>query len=269
MPASRRTVGPTGLSVMLDDADLSVRDLAFWMMCVSDNTATDVLMERLGGPARINATLRSLGLVETHLIGDCKVLLDGLMVELGIGPDLTIDDVTEGQLRGAVALQPEGTNHSTARDVTSLLSMIWRDEAAPPDACAEVRRIMALQVWPHRLTAGFDDGIRISAKTGTLPGIRNEAGVVEPPTAAATRSPSSPAPARSPSANPPSTPPSAPPPASPSTRCLARSSRVCGAWLRSADLPACSQEALAGFCFKGGLPTFRAVKTPLRRLRRP
>lgn len=44
---------------------------------------------------------------------------------------------------------------------------------------AEVRRVMALQVWPHRLSSGFPDGVRVSAKTGTLPGIRNEVGVVE------------------------------------------------------------------------------------------
>ena len=34
-------------------------------------------------------------------------------------------------------------------------------------------------------------------------------------------------------------------------------------------LPVRSQEALAGFCFKGGVATFRAVKVSLRRLRRP
>ena len=39
------------------------------------------------------------------------------------------------------------------------------------------------------------------------------------------------------------------------------------AWLR-VRLPCCSQEALAGFVLQGGLATFRAVKTPLRRLRR-
>ena len=43
---------------------------------------------------------------------------------------------------------------------------------------AEIRRIMALQVWPHRLTSGFPAGVTLAAKTGTLPGIRNEAGVV-------------------------------------------------------------------------------------------
>ncbi len=34
--------------------------------------------------------------------------------------------------------------------------------------------------WPQ-LTAGFPDGVKLAAKTGTLPGIRNEAGVVAYP----------------------------------------------------------------------------------------
>jgi beta-lactamase class A len=79
------------------------------------------------------------------------------------------------------AIDAKRTNRTTPREMTRLLSMIWRDEAGPPDACAEVRRIMGLQVWPHRLTSGFGDGVKLSAKTGTLPAIRNEAGVVELP----------------------------------------------------------------------------------------
>src|SRR5437764_10718073 len=55
VPAGRRTDGPTGLSVMVDDVNVSLRDLAFWMMSVSDNTATDVIMEMLGGPGPITA----------------------------------------------------------------------------------------------------------------------------------------------------------------------------------------------------------------------
>nr|WP_269801350.1 serine hydrolase [Streptomyces odonnellii] len=35
---------------------------------------------------------------------------------------------------------------------------------------------------PHRLRSGFpDDGVKVSGKTGTLPSVRNETGVVEYP----------------------------------------------------------------------------------------
>ena len=178
VPAGRRTMGPTGLSVMRDDVEVSVRDLAYLMMSVSDNTATDVIMEMVGND-RIGSTLDSLGVRETVVAEDCAALLDGLLTDLGRSadnPDLS--SVAPEVFDAARALTPGMTNRTTPRDMTRLLSMIWRDEAGAPEACAEVRRIMALQVWPHRLSSGFPDGVVVAGKTGTLPGIRNEVGVV-------------------------------------------------------------------------------------------
>lgn len=179
VPADRRTLGPTGLSVMQDDVDISVRDLAFWMMCVSDNTATDVLQE-LVGTDRINKTLADLGLGNTFLEGDCHHLLSTLVEDAGgiekIGPSLTAE-----QIAACRSLNAPQTNRTTPRDAATLLRLIWTDQAGPPEACAEVRRIMGLQVWPHRLSSAFGDGIKVSGKTGTLIGIRNEIGVVEYP----------------------------------------------------------------------------------------
>jgi beta-lactamase class A len=182
VPAHRRTTGPTGISVMLDDVDVSLRDLTFLMMSVSDNTATDVIMELLGGVEPINATMCELGLEHTRLLGDC----DHLLTDLGQRLDLadrggSWQDIDPETMRSCEALHAPGTNASTPREMTTLLGLIWGDEAASPAACAEIRRILALQVWPHRITSGFPDGVAIAAKTGTLPGLRNEAGVVEYP----------------------------------------------------------------------------------------
>lgn len=181
IPADRRTPGPTGLSVMCDAAELSLRDLAFWMMCVSDNTATDVIMELLGGPDPVNATMAALGLTDIHLVGDCDVLLSELTHQLGLDGLQELAALKDDVLRDCRGLQPDGTNRGTPRAITSLLAMIWNNKVAAPDDCGEIRRIMSLQVWPHRITSGFGDGVLISAKTGTLPGIRNEAGVVQLP----------------------------------------------------------------------------------------
>jgi beta-lactamase class A len=182
IPAGRRTLGPTGLSAMLDDVELSVRDLAFMMMSVSDNTATDVLMERVGVDA-IAATLASLGCWETVVAEDCNALLAGLAADLTVdgAEPVSLAEADPTLLDKARALDAARTNRTTPREMTQLLSLIWRDEAAAPDACAEARRIMALQVWPHRLRSGFGDEVTVAAKTGTLPGIRNEAGVVTYP----------------------------------------------------------------------------------------
>jgi beta-lactamase class A len=45
-----------------------------------------------------------------------------------------------------------------------------------------MRNVLRLQVWPHRLSSGFpDDDVLVAGKTGTLPPLRSEVGVVELP----------------------------------------------------------------------------------------
>ncbi len=78
-------------------------------------------------------------------------------------------------------LDPRRTSASTPRDITTLLDAIWSDRAASPAACQTVRDIMARQIWPHRLSSGFPTEVTIAAKTGSLPAVRNECGVVTYP----------------------------------------------------------------------------------------
>jgi beta-lactamase class A len=79
-------------------------------------------------------------------------------------------------------LDPKRSNSATPRALTSLLCAIWRDEAASPASCDAMRRMLGFQVWPHRLASGFPyDDVRVSGKTGTLPTMRHEIGVVEYP----------------------------------------------------------------------------------------
>ena len=184
IPATGRTRGDTGLSAMADDAELSLRDLAYLMMSVSDNHATDVLIDLLGLD-RIARTLGELDLHRTTVRLRCKDIVETIEEDLGLADydwRRSMDPRTAELLSSCRAVTPHLTNHTTPRESTALLSAVWRAEGLPEQACAEVRRILALQVWPHRLTAGFPmDDVRISGKTGTLPYVRNEVGVVEYP----------------------------------------------------------------------------------------
>ncbi|WP_166353122.1 serine hydrolase [Phytoactinopolyspora limicola] len=186
IPAGDRSLGPTGLSVMLDDTELSLRDAAYLMMSVSDNHATDVLMDFLGVQA-INDRLRTLGLEQTVAMYSCDALFRTMAEDLTGSDDVgqllsMLSDVPDEKLLGLRALDPEQTDRSTPRETTALLTELWRPRTLPEEACAEARRIMGLQVWPHRLTSGFpDDTITVSGKTGTLSHVRNEVGVVEYP----------------------------------------------------------------------------------------
>ncbi|GGP87081.1 serine hydrolase [Streptosporangium pseudovulgare] len=175
--ADRHTPGATGVSAMSDDVTMSLRDLAYLMMAVSDNTAADTLMDRVGLSA-VNTMLAGLGLTGTRVEHDCRGLFASIVEDSG-QEEMPTDPAVLARLR---ALDPARTNRSTPRETTRLLGMIWRDEAASPRSCAAMRRLLGLQVWPHRLAAGFPyDDVAVSGKTGTLPTIRNEAGVVEYP----------------------------------------------------------------------------------------
>lgn len=175
--------GGIGTAGLADPVEMSVRDLALMMMSMSDNAATDAVLERVGLDV-VNGVLAELGRDGTHLIGGCVELLASLYTELGAETDEEIaagmaERAAAGTLLELSVCVPERTTRGTARDIAELLAQIWRDEAGVEEACAEVRTIMGRQIWPHRLSSGFDDSWKIGAKTGTLPGWRNEAGVVE------------------------------------------------------------------------------------------
>ncbi|MET9715203.1 serine hydrolase [Streptomyces rochei] len=178
-PPAGRTPGPTGLAAMLDPVRLSLRDAALLMMSVSDNTAADLLLRRVGLDA-VNRTTARLGLTRTRAVYGFGEMLATMREDAGpAGTRALTDPHVLTRLR---ALDPARTNRSTPRDMTRLLTALWRDEACPPQYGAAMRRVMGLQVWPHRLASGFPfDDVHVAGKTGTLPTLRNEVGVVEYP----------------------------------------------------------------------------------------
>ncbi|MEU6313127.1 serine hydrolase [Streptomyces sp. NPDC047014] len=178
-PPAGRATGPTGLAAMLDTVRISLRDAAYLMTAVSDNAAAELLLERVGLDA-VNDTTRRLGLTATHAPHTFAQTLATLREDAGpAGTQALTDPHVITRLR---ALDPTRTNHSTPRDMTRLLTAIWRDEACAPEHGAAIRRLLGLQVWPHRMASGFPfDDVHVAGKTGTLPTLRNEVGVIEYP----------------------------------------------------------------------------------------
>lgn len=180
---ARYRIGGLGTAGCADDVRMSLRDLALFMMTMSDNAATDVLYHRLGAAA-VDAVLADLALTGTRIIGCCEDLFRTIGADLGGDPadvDAALAAATEEQVLGLAVLDPARTSASTPRETGALLDAIWTDRAAAPAACERVRAIMAQQIWPHRLSSGFDADVTVAAKTGTLPTVRNECGVVTYP----------------------------------------------------------------------------------------
>ncbi|MFT2019959.1 serine hydrolase [Streptomyces sp. 796.1] len=172
----RRTKGPTGLAVMLDPARLSLRDLAAQTVAVSDNTAADVLWDEVGLET-VNRTMAELGLTRTRAVHSMRDLVASMVADAGpAGPAALVEPATVARLR---VLDPAHTNHSTARELTALLAAVWRDEVCGGEHGELLRRVLGLQTWSHRLASGFPfDDVQVSGKTGTLPTLRHEVGVV-------------------------------------------------------------------------------------------
>src|SRR5689334_6184836 len=67
-------LGGWGTAGCADDVEMSLRDLAYFTMSVSDNTAADLLLRRVG-PDLLPLLAQELGLTRTHLIGGPRELL--------------------------------------------------------------------------------------------------------------------------------------------------------------------------------------------------
>ena len=177
---SRYQIGGTGTAGCADAVEMSLRDLALFMMAMSDNAATDVVYNRVGRRA-IKEVIDELGLVNTRVRGDMESLALEVVAELGLANARDLD----AQVRRAgnrawdlALIDPTRTTCSTPRDIGILLEAIWTGHAGRNETSAAVRELMSHQITQHRLAAGFDEGTAVVSKTGTLPSVRNDAGVV-------------------------------------------------------------------------------------------
>lgn len=185
---------PAGLSIFSDEVEVSLRDLAAAMLTVSDALATDVLLARVG-VERVNELMRRLGFPQTVVVHGVKSMFDALAADCGFADwaafaahpwdSVPADETARvlGRFGASSTCDPATANRTTARETTGLLRAIWRDEAAPPDACRAVRSLMGKQLQRERIARAFQEhDVRFSGKTGTFGGrFRNEAGVFELP----------------------------------------------------------------------------------------
>ena len=193
----QRTPGPVGVSLMLDEVRMSVRDLVVAMLTISDNVATDELID-LVGLDQINCLTRELGLEQTLITSTLRDALDEVAGEAGfatyaalvahepgtMGPPSDHDIRT--RLYSSAALDPTRGTRTTAAETVGLLQAIWTNQAAPAEACASIRLLMGQQLTRQRIASAFAPPVSVAAKSGGLLGVaRNEAGVVTFPDGAA------------------------------------------------------------------------------------
>jgi beta-lactamase class A len=164
LPPPGQRVAGGGVLKQLEVGQLSLRDLVELTICVSDNVATNALVERCGGAGAVNAYLAGLGLAETRMPGPVDFARITHDVDGGIGV-------------------------STPREQTRLLAMLVRDEILTPALCGHLRGVMGRQHlldqaprwlgWnTYAQYHGRDWPLWVGNKSGELDGVRADVAIV-------------------------------------------------------------------------------------------
>ncbi|MEW2250969.1 serine hydrolase [Streptomyces sp. NPDC006975] len=176
------SVGPTGLSAFRHPATVAVGDLLLLMLSVSDNAAADALFD-LVPPEEVDACLRAWDCGDIRIrhrvqrMYECAAGVSGNDFTLAL--ELAVRDERSGR-HTIETLDPAHANAGTAAALVDLLGRVWRDTIAHPEATAELRRLLGLQVFTQRIAGDLrTDTIRVSGKTGTFLHLRHDIGVVE------------------------------------------------------------------------------------------
>ena len=169
---------PSGVLLFFDDGlQPTFRDLLTLMIIVSDNTATDMVMHRLG-PGSVTRTMHALGLDEIHAPLTVREIFDDLLPSSDPAQDLLEAAKGPRNRQGrAYSLGPDN-NVGTPRALTRLLARIWAGEVVDRDACDAMLAILLKQQLNDRLPRYLPPGTPCAHKTGTLPGLRNDSGII-------------------------------------------------------------------------------------------
>lgn len=132
-------------------SSLSLHDLAVLMIVLSDNSATNILIDRVG-LSKVNDTLAALRLPQTRL--------ERLMMDF--------DAARQGR-----------ENLSTPRDMITLYELLYRGKALDDKHTALALEILKIpKDVDTTLPRGLPPGVPIANKRGELDGVRCDSGIV-------------------------------------------------------------------------------------------
>jgi len=137
------------LGALSPGARITLRDLATMMIAVSDNGATNVLIDRVG-MENVDRTLQELGLRTTKLR---RKMMD-------------LKAAGEGR-----------ENISTVREMVTLLRLIYEGKVLNPQLTSDFWKMLATKK-DSQMRRGIPEEVVVASKPGSLEGVRNESGVI-------------------------------------------------------------------------------------------
>ena len=140
---------PGGIIYELDAETYTLKDLITLMIALSDNTATNILID-LAGFDQTNALARKLGLPQTRLQ---RKMLDFAAAKAG------------------------RQNYTSADDMTRLFDLIAQGRVVSPEASAAMIDVLKRQQDNHSFKRYLSEDLVVAHKSGWLDGLELESGV--------------------------------------------------------------------------------------------
>lgn len=134
--------------------ELTLRDIVYLMMSISDNTATNMLID-LAGMENVNEAIASLGMPNSAL---------------------------GRKMRGVPASGNSPENWATPNDFRNVIDAILTGTAASRESCDGMIEMLSLQQNTRRVGRYFPEGtLPWGSKTGTVGNVSHDAGFVRGP----------------------------------------------------------------------------------------
>jgi beta-lactamase class A len=149
LKSSDKVQGGGLLKNQKNNTRVTIERLVFLMITESDNTATNMLIKKVGMDS-INNRMKKLGLAKTSV-------------------EMLIFDL-RAYARGK-------DNRTTASETALLLKKIYRQEVATPDLCRFMLEILKRNKNKNAIPK-FLKGVPVAHKTGSLSGIQGDAGII-------------------------------------------------------------------------------------------
>jgi beta-lactamase class A len=185
-------------SGMLSDLDapgikLTIRNLINFMMLISDNSATDLLLNKVGA-SNVTERLRTYGLEKITVDRTCQeLIMDAVGMDYERYKDLALDELTEA-FRKDRAENPEAyeqasknfsaiiKDQSSPEAMNRLLELIYKKEILDTESCDFIIDVMLrCQTGQRRIKGDLPSDVKVAHKTGTIGGTVNDAGIIELP----------------------------------------------------------------------------------------
>jgi beta-lactamase class A len=183
-------VHPGGTIALLLDGpglQMSVHNLVNLMMRVSDNSAADILINKLG-PANVTARMHALGLDSIRVDRTTlEMILDQEGVDYATYGKLPLAELRlreEAVDAQAAARANERFNKTekdvaTPHDMNRLLEKIFRGQIVDRAASDQIIEFMNhSMIGQTRIPAALPEGTRVVHKTGSISGSSNDTGIV-------------------------------------------------------------------------------------------